>query len=206
MKTKRKPKPRRTLHFTVRRALLIDHRTGEVEREPVGVLAPRDGLQRRWMRERKYHVGDELKADVRKDRGYQQLKVAHGLALMCIEQLDRFAEFGKDAHGALKALQRESGLACEVRQIHARPVVDALLAAAAQITEADTLRTLREVLGGIDKIDVTEARSMAYYELDAGEFNELFVGLCNHVLRTYWPDLDEEEGRAKIMKWIGESA
>lgn len=147
MNAKRKPKrPRRTLWFTVRKALLIDHTTGEVLKEPQGVLVPRDGLQRRMMRERKYHTGDELKADVRKDRGYQQWKTAHGLGLMCIEQIDRFAEFGKDAHAALKAVQRESGIACEVQEMDAAPIVEAVLAAASTVLKPAAVSTLRELL------------------------------------------------------------
>ncbi len=204
MIAKRKKKPeRRTLFFTVRKAYLIDHTTGEVLKEAVGVLAPRDGLQRRYMRERKYHVGTELQGDLKKARNYQQWKTLHGLGLMCIEQIDRFAEFGKDAHAAVKAIQRESGTACEIVSMDARPVVDAVLAAAAVALTPAAAFTLREILPALHTIEVTEAQSLGY-DMEQGQFDEVFAALCNHVLRTYWPELDEDEGRAKIMKWIGE--
>lgn len=204
-KARKKPEPR-TLFFTVRKACLIDHTTGELLRDPVGVLAPRDGLQRRYMRERKYHVGTELQGQLKKARDYQQLKVLHGLGLMCAEQIEGFEMFAKDAHGAIKRLQRESGIACEVRDMAAGPVVDALLAAAATFAPGDTLEMLHDILGDIDTITVTEAQSLSYESMDAGHFNEVFTALCNHVLKTYWPQLEEETGRAKIMAWIGENA
>ncbi len=203
---KRKKPERRTLFFTVRKAYLIDHTTGEVLKEAVGVLAPRDGLQRRYVRQRKYHVGTELKGDLHKARNYQQLKVMHGLGLLCAEQIEGFEQYQNDAHGAVKRLQRESGIACEVVQMDAGPVIEAVLAAAAAVLTPAAAFTLRELLPAIATISVTEAQSIAYDSLDDGAFNELFVGLCNHVLRTYWKELDEDEGLAKIQKWIGENA
>lgn len=206
MKTKRTKKPeRRTLFFTVRKAKLIDHTTGELLHEVVGVLVPRDGLMRRYMRERGYHVGAELKGDLRKDRGYQQFRVAHGLGLLCIEQIERFAEFGKDAHAALKALQRESGIACEVTKIDAKPIVDAVLAAAGQYLPSCEISEIHHALSLLNTIEIADAKSLAYDAMEAGEFTEVFDALCRHVLKTYWPDLDEEEGKAKIQKWIGEN-
>lgn len=201
---KRKKPERRTLFFTVRKAFLIDHTTGEVLREPVGVLAPRDGLQRRYMRQRKYHVGTELKGDLHKARNYQQLKVMHGLGLLCAEQIEGFEQYQNDAHGAVKRLQRESGIACEVVQMDAGPVIEVVLAAAAVVLTPAAAFTLRELLPTIETISVTEAQSISYENMDEGAFSELFNGLCNHVLRTYWKELDEEAGRAKIMAWLGE--
>jgi hypothetical protein len=205
MKTKRTKKPqRRTMWYTVALVQVIDPATGEVLQRCKGLIA-RDGITRRMMKDRGYRVGDELKGDMRKGRNYQQWKTAHGLGMLCIEQIERFAEFGHDAHAALKAIQRESGIACDTLQIDASPVVEAVLAAAETVVGKLSMFALRKILPAIKTVSVNEARSLGYDSIDGAQFNEVFNGLCDHILRTYWPELDEMEGRAKIQKWIGEN-
>lgn len=202
---RKKKREHRRLFFHVRAVLLFDKKTGEIIGKCKALVA-KDRLTKRAMEARGYRDGDEVSGDLKKGRNYQQWKTAHGLGLMCIEQIERFQEYGKDAHAALKALQRESGIACETMRIDASPVVAAVLAAAEQVCNPVVMFALRKILPSIKTIDVNEAMSLSYETMDSGKFTEVFDALCGYVLTQYWPQLDETEGRAKIHKWIGEHA
>ncbi len=199
----KKKRATRIMWFTVALVQVIDKSTGELSHQCKALVA-RDGITRRAMKTRGYRVGDELRADVKKARDFQQWKTAHGLALLCIEQIDRFSEFGDDCHACLKSIQLESGIACETRHIDASGVVAGVLAAAETVIGKIAMFALRRILPAIKTIPITEAKSLSYDTMDAGEFQEVFDAMCRHVLKTYWPQLDPEAGQAKIMQWIGE--
>lgn len=162
-------RPRKPIYFTVRR--VVDAETGE----ELGALVPSTKWDRQAMRDRKYHVGSEIRAELKKPRNAQFNRLVHALAKMVAENIDGFPT---DAHDALKRLQRESGICCE---------------------------TVETEIPGLGTLAIKQARSLAFDELDEGEFAEFFKGICDHVSRTYWPHMEPEviEEQVRMMEGTG---
>lgn len=168
---KRPKRPSRPIHFVVRR--VVDLATGE----ELGALVPSTGWDRKAMRDRKYHVGSELRADLKKPRNPVTHRMLHALASLVATNIEGFDE-DPEAHAVVKRLQRESGLFCE---------------------------TVETEIPGLGVLAIKQARSLAFDDLDEGEFTELFRGLCAHISRTYWPSMSPEaiEEQVKMMEKIG---
>jgi len=190
---RRKRKERRHILFRVERAVIES--TGEV----VGALIPRFATDRRLMRDRGYRLGDDLRAELSKPRHLGQHRKAHLLGGLAVAQLEGFE--GLDQHAAIKRLQRESGVCCEVEQIDAAPVVTAILAAAETMLGAAATRMLKAVLPEIKQIDVLVAQSLAFDRMEQGEFERFYAGICQHLAERYWPDCDQDqiEQMAELM-------
>ncbi|MDH0100098.1 hypothetical protein N7320_02060 [Stutzerimonas stutzeri] len=190
---RRKRKERRHILFRVERAVVES--TGEL----VGALVPRFATDRRLMRDRGYRMGDDLRAELSKPRHLGQHRRAHLLGGLAVAQLEGFE--GLDQHAAIKRLQRESGVCCEVEQIDAAPVVTAILAAAETMLGAAATRMLKAVLPEIKQIDVLVPQSLAFDRMEQGEFELFYAGICQHLAERYWPDCDQEqiEQMAELM-------
>ena len=143
-KAKRKLRDR-DVRFTVAR--MVDPDTGEM----VGCLRPSHPVDVRSMRERKFHVGKQLRATLRQDRNPKFYRKAHVLAGWLADNVEAFA--GLSQHDALKKLQELSGVGCEA-------------------VEYD--------LPGIGKLTRTEAESLNFADMDEGRFNELWSGADGH--------------------------
>lgn len=100
----KKPPRRQQIRFEVRR--LVDPETGE----EVGALVPKWSVDRRTMKERGYHVGIELKADVRRSRNSQFYRLGHVLGGWLVDNCEGWE--GLTQHDALKRLQERSGIGC----------------------------------------------------------------------------------------------
>lgn len=190
---RRKRKERRHILFRVERAVVES--TGEL----VGALVPRFATDRRLMRDRGYRMGDDLRAELSKPRHLGQHRKAHLLGGLVVAQLEGFE--GLDQHAAIKRLQRESGVCCEVEQIDATPVVTAILAAAETLLGEVATRMLKTVLPEIKQIDVLVPQSLAFDRMEQGEFELFYAGICQHLAERYWPDGDQEqiEQMAELM-------
>lgn len=151
-----KKRQRRPLYMRVER--LVRPETGEA----VGALVPLTKWDARAMRERKYHVGTEVRAELKKPRNAKFMRLAHAIGALMVDQHSDFA--GLATHDALKRLQSESGAACE---------------------------TVEYDLPGIGKLTRTEPCSLAFDEMDEGTFSEVVQTIYRHIAAKYWTDLDE---------------
>lgn len=131
--------------------------------EEIKALVCRSGVDRREMQSRKYHIGDEIRAVLSKPRNVKFLGLAHALGQLAVDQIEGFSDL--NAHDAVKRLQRESGVQCESQEID---------------------------LGPLGKASVNVARSIAFDEMDEGEFSELYNGIVEHIKRTYWKTMSED--------------
>lgn len=163
---KARPKKSRPVYFQVRR--LVDPATGE----ELGALVPRHRIDQRLMRERNYRVGDELRADLKKPRNAKFHRLVHALGGLVVDQIESFQGMG--CHDAIKRLQRETGICCEVQTIE---------------------------LPGVGKLDVSVAQSIAFDEMEEGDFHRLWQGICRHLCERYWPGMkpEEIEAMAELM-------
>ena len=131
--------------------------------EMVKALVCRSGVDRREMQSRKYRVGDEIRAELSKPRNIKFHGLAHALGQLAVDQIEGFSDL--NAHDALKRLQRESGVQCESQDLD---------------------------VPGFGKLTINVARSIAFDEMDEGEFSELYQGVLEHIKRTYWKTMSED--------------
>lgn len=136
-----------------------------------GSLVMADAFSAAEMRRRKIRRGDLIRIAVSKQRDYAQWKKAHALGTLIAQNLEEFERFqfenGKvDSHGALKHLQRLSGVECEDSEME---------------------------IPGIGKMLIRQPRSLAFDEMDEGAFQACYSGLCQYLINRWWQDLTEEE-------------
>lgn len=131
--------------------------------EAFGALRPLHAVDQRAMKDRKYAVGTHVRCELKKPRNVKFHRLAHGIGALCAEQLDDFHGF--DAHSALKKLQGLSGAACH---------------------------TVEYEIEGLGKLMRTEPRSIAFDEMDEGDFQEAVKVMYTYLQAKYWPHMDEE--------------
>ena len=132
---------RRDISVTVMK--LVNPATGEL----IGALVPNHPIDRRSMRERKFHVGKTLRAALRLDRNPMFWRKAHVLGGWLADNVEAYS--GLDMHAALKRLQEDSGIGCE---------------------------TVEYEIPGVGNLTRREARSLNFSEMDEGEFSTLWDG------------------------------
>jgi len=158
-----KPHKRQKIYFTIRKAILIDHTTGEVlSNEPRLVLVAMGNMDRAEMKRRKFYVGQDVRGDITKPRNYKFHCLAHALGGLVAKQVEGFPS---NWHEALKRLQRESGIMCEVLDVE---------------------------IPNVGLLQVNQARSISFDEMDEAEFHEFYRGICRHIAAKYWPHMTEE--------------
>ena len=138
---------------------LVRPETGELVKAFVAMT----GWDRIAFKERKYHVGTEVRAELKKPRDLSQHRRSHAIAKLVFEN---FEDFPEDAHDCLKQLQRESGVFCDI----------------SEYTSVDGV-----------KFEVKEARSLSFDSMEQGEFEQFYKGICRHICDRYWPHMEPEQ-------------
>ena len=157
MSTKAKAKrARRPIYLMVQR--LVDPATGE----EVGALVPAHPIDKALLRERKFNVGREIRAELKQRRNVKFHRLIHSVGQLLVENCDGFESM--TGHDAIKQVQREAGVMCESMEID---------------------------LGSLGKVPVKVPRSIAFDEMDEGEAHELFEGLRKHIEAKYLPEFDQ---------------
>ena len=150
----RAKRARRPVYLMVRK--LIDPETGEI----VGALVPANEVDARLLRERKFHTGREVRAELKQPRNTAFHRLAHALGHLLVDNIEGFEALS--AHDALKRIQAEAGVCCDPFEID---------------------------LGPLGKVSVMQPRSIAYDEMEGSEFEEFFRGVCDHIDQRYLPGL-----------------
>lgn len=177
----RKPPKDKPIYFTVK--TMVEPGTGN----RIGCLMPNSWMDRQLMRERHYRANDVVRVTLTLPRNTKFHRLVHQLGTLVKNNIEGFEHLS--SHEAIKRLQRESGVFCEVSHIDAEPVIHAiLLASKAVLGEAPT-KMLAAVLPEIKKIDLLEPMSIAFDSLDESEFRQLWEGICNALIANYWPTL-----------------
>jgi len=118
------------------------------------------------LRERGYHTGDVLAAELRKPRNPGYHRLAHAFGELVVENIEAFG--GMMPHAALKRLQIEANVGCDEVALN---------------------------FPGIGPCVYRVPQSMSYESMDQATFEGVFAGLCEHVARAYWAGLDADEVR-----------
>lgn len=136
-----------------------------------GAFVCEDAASRSMLRAKKIRRGQLVRLVVTNQRDYGQWKKAHALGTLITQNLDDFAEFMDDAgkvnsHGALKKLQRMSGVECEDSEIE---------------------------LPGMGRVLLRQPRSLAFDEMEEGEYQAAYAGFCAYLKKMWWHDLSQDE-------------
>lgn len=141
---------RRPIYLVVRR--LVDPATGE----SVGALVPANAIDQRLLKERKFAVNREVRAELKQPRNPAFHRLAHAVGHLLVDNVDGFE--GLSAHEALKRVQREAGVCCEEMEID---------------------------LGTLGRVPVKVPRSLAFDELSEDEFRAFFDGITAYIGEHY---------------------
>lgn len=167
------PKPKRQRRpLWLKVARLVDPDTGE----SVGAFVPAHHSDSDAMRARKFKVGEVVRGEFVRRRNPMHYRKAHALARLVAENVDGFEVqvAAKDWHAVLKKLQLDSGVACEDETI--------------EVT-------------GIGKLLRRVPRSLNFEDMDQSEFEPVYAGLVDHIIRTHWPEMSPEaiEQQAEML-------
>lgn len=130
---------------------------------PDGSFRAADQASRNALRARGFHKGQPVIAYLYRVRDGAQWRRAHALGRLLTENVDAF--IGMEAHAALKKIQLDGSIACEVEKIDLKD------------------------LGVFTR---TVPKSLAFGEMDDAEFSSVFKQMCEHVTKTYFPDMDAD--------------
>ena len=142
---------RRPVYLVVRK--LMDPDTGEV----IGALVPAHPIDQRLLKERKFHVNREVRAELKQPRNVAFHRLAHAVGHLLVDNVEEFRDL--TSHEALKRLQREAGVCCEPFEIDLGPV--------------------------LGKVTAMQARSLAFDELEEDEFRTFFDGISAWIGEHY---------------------
>lgn len=131
----------------------------------LGVLRPMHAWDQDMMRDRGYAVGTNLGAVLTQERNPKFNRLAHVIGRFVAENMKTFE--GMKAHAVLKQLQREANVGCDVVLID-MPEVSA------------------------DPIEVRQARSLSFDDMDEAEFQEVVSGIVRYACEKYFPEMTPE--------------
>lgn len=165
-----KAKQSRPIYMGWRR--LVDPEYG-----PRMALVAIDSVGRQQLEERAFRQGDRVRVEISQPRHYGNHKFAHKLGTLARNQLPGY-ELCPTAHDAVKKLQQESGVCCEV--------------------------TITDV-PGVGQLRSMKPKSIAYDSMDESEFKTFVQGICEHIRITHWPSMTAEQIE-QMIELHGESA
>lgn len=157
---------RRPIYGTWERVIVAE--TGE---ERLAFLASHP-IDRRLLKERGWRRGVECRAEFKQSRNPKFHRLAHAVGHLLVDSVEEFAH--RNAHEALKEVQRRAGVMCE-------PI------------ELD--------LGTLGKVQVQVARSLAFDEMEEDEFRLFFDGVTAYIAEHY-TSVMLEEVRAEFWQMV----
>lgn len=133
--------------------------------EEVGCLVPVGQTDRAILRRKKCRVGMRIRTTVSRERDYGQFKYAHKIGQFVEANVEGFE--GLDAHAIIKRLQAEGGILCDPERLK---------------------------LEGFEGYLIRNVpRSLAFDEIEEGEFQQFVSQLCAHIAARYLPTLTPEQ-------------
>lgn len=190
----RAKRARRPIYLTCQK--LVDPSTGEL----IGCFVPSHPIDQRLAKERGYRVGHEYRAEIKQARVSWQHRLIHKIGQTMVENVEGWEQL--NSHDAIKQLQRESGVCCEVDEIDAGPVIRAVLALVQTLVGKRTFAKLARTLPVIEKVPVMRAESLAYDDMEQDRFEQLFDGITEHIGKHY-AHVMLDEVRAEFWEMAG---
>lgn len=158
---------RRPVYLLVRK--LVDPATGE----EIGALVPAHDIDARLLRERKFHTGREVRAELKQPRVEWQHRLVHKIGTLMVDNVEGWEQL--NSHDAVKRLQRESGTCCEEMEID---------------------------VPGVGRLMIKQAESLAFDEMEQDRFQVLFDGITEYIGLKY-SHVMLEDVRGEFWKMAG---
>lgn len=174
----KKRRPARPIYVRVDR--MIDPRTGEM----VGCLVPCNRCDRVEMKRRQFRVGLELRAEIKQARNVGFHRLAHAIGTLAVKQLPGFETM--DAHEAVKKLQAETGVCCDISVINLGIGRDA-----------------RGRFVNLGTAEVATPHSIAFDEMPEADFQRLVQAIFGLLSTKYWPDLTPDAVEQLVQMEMG---
>ncbi len=165
---------------------LVEPGTGE----ELGAFVPVHEIDRRLAKQRGYRVGQEYRLEIKESRNPAFHRLAHAIGHLLVDNVEAFRDL--DAHAALKQIQLDSGICCEMVEMDATPVVAALLDAAEAVLGKGARKVLAAVLPEIRTIPVKHAQSLAFDSMEEADFRLFFDGITAWIGEHYAQVMLEE--------------
>lgn len=124
-------------------------------------------IDSRLLRERGWKRGVECRAEFKRSRNVKFHRLGHAIGNLLVENVEAFRDM--DGHDALKKVQADSGVCCDVEKL----VID--------------LGTF-----GRHEVDRNIPRSLAFDELEEDEFAVFFNGICRFIDENYASVMTDE--------------
>lgn len=140
-----------------------------------GGFVPADNQSAEALREKKFAVGDVVKAVIKKIRNPKFNRLVHNIGKICANNIEEFS--GKSAHEVIKQIQIDGDICCE------KQAVD---------------------VPGFGKIEVRRAESISFDNMSEDEFQDLALRMCRYVSENYWQGCTEEQIMDMAEKFIDE--
>ncbi|KIP87477.1 hypothetical protein SN15_01935 [Stenotrophomonas maltophilia] len=173
----RAKRARRPIYATCMR--LADPATGE----ELGSFVPLHDIDRRLAKERGYKVGHEYRLEIKESRNAAFHRLAHAVGNLLVDNVETFRDL--DAHAALKRVQLEAGICCEMVEVDATPVIAAVLDASEAMLGTGARKVLAGVLPEIHTIPVKVAQSLAFDSMEEEDFGAFFKGITAWIGEHY---------------------
>lgn len=137
-----------------------------------GQLVPADDRALQQLRDMKLGIGELVHAKIQQPRNPRFFRLAHRIATLVRQNVDGFAYL--DSHMALKRLQLESGVQCDMMQIN---------------------------VPGFGQAMVKVPRSLSFDSMSEEDFRGMIAGICAYIAEQYWPGCtpEEVERMAEVM-------
>ncbi|GMQ53489.1 hypothetical protein YSKK_13520 [Halopseudomonas aestusnigri] len=155
---KRKPKPKPMPVYLLLR-MMIDPATGNKRAAFVAASAADASI----LAERKYKPNTKIRAELKQPRNSKFNGLVHGLGKVLTQNIERFSHL--DSHGAVKALQLESGVCCDLQEYE---------------------------LPNVGTIVCKIPQSLSYDSMPEEQFQQFWAACCEYLIATDWPTLTHE--------------
>lgn len=141
----------------------------------VSAFIPASATDVHTIRDRRITIGNMVRCEMTKPRSLEYHRLCHALGTLLVQNIEAFRHC--NAHTALKKLQVDSGIECDE-------------------TQTD--------VPGFGVLVTKQPRSIAFDQMDQGQFFQMISALCGFVAETYWPDLEGTAVEEMLMGMMNE--
>ncbi|EMT5435608.1 hypothetical protein WMR10_001148 [Stenotrophomonas maltophilia] len=161
-----------------------------------------NAVDQRLLRDRKFRVGRETRGELKQPREESQHRLIHKIGHLMVDIVEGGEQLG--AHDAVKRLQLDADVCCEIVEMDATPVIAAVLDACEAPLGAGARKVPADALPEIRTIPVKRAESLSFGEMEQARFQELFDGLTEYIGRRY-THVMLDDVRAEFWKMAGQN-
>lgn len=144
--------------------------------ELIPCLVPASRTERLALAAKRIDDDAVQRVDICVPRNWKFYRKAHALAKLVAFHVEGYERYRNDSHGMLKHLQVECGVECD-------------------ITVSD--------VPGIGRMQFTQARSLAFEEMDEEAFERVYNTIANHIIERHWPGFTPEQ-LAEMSGFVGD--